>query len=342
MTTVTQIRNQQSQSVTVQDVINKAQAWETEHAPFDRGSKLNLFQFVINEGTGGALVPFSNALEATGPRFMPNSINLSAHALDQLMARVDYPKKLYPRLAGKLNIYNLNWLIQQQGATPVTLRIQDGNLARAVLGGSYAPFDDLEFLQMVAPYLPSNAKVRWEFKDDLTTHLSISFPNTATELVVGDVVEAGIHLSNSEVGIRSVTVAGYVFRLRCSNGQVGSGDGDMFRFRHTGDHDRMGDSIRSSIESTMLESQKVIQLFKKAMQTEIDKPFDFMEKVAKEGDMSQEMFKSVMEGMMNEDYAGTLMNVSMGCSRASQSYSGEESYELQRLSTKVLSLPVGA
>lgn len=318
---------------TLTEVVEKLRGWQTTHQPFDRTSQLNLFQFVIEEGKGGALVPLANGLaEGTS---LP-SIYLKSHALSQYLVRVRYPQDFYNRVPARLNCLNLNWLAQNEPfKRDAMFRMQDGDQARAMLTELYAPIDTLDILMMIEPYL-GGGLVRWHFDDELTFHISISFPNYADEIKKGDIVERGIHISNSEVGLRSVTIAGFLYRLACTNGAITGGDGDSFRFRHVGNADRLREKIQSAVESTKLQVERVVAQFKNALTVKIDEPFSFMERIAKDKAMSQEEYKAALNSfMVAETDKDNLYGVVQAISNAANSVSGERSYELQRIAVDV-------
>jgi hypothetical protein len=236
----------------------------------------------------------------------------------------------------------INYLIQH-GAydKDAMFRLQDNDQMRAFMSGSFEPVDNLELLTMLEPYV-GNGVLRWEYTDELTTHLSISFPSKSTQIKVGDIVEQGIHISNSEVGVRSVTIAGFVYRLKCKNGAIGGGDGDSFRFRHVGDRDRIRQAIEAAIQSVRNEALKITEGFKEALKKRISDPADQIEKIcANEKDMTQEMFKKIIDAYAEGKEGKTMFGVSQAFSRAAQDYKGEDSFMLQKISVKVLSLPPG-
>lgn len=210
-----QLKDSQAAMPTLQEVVEEKADWVKVHTPEDKSTILGLFQFVVNEGTGGALVPLDRRLSIP-------SVDLRPHAMDQLLNRLDFNKRLYQRLPGQLNLLAINWLIQNEKERQALLRIQDGNQCRALLSGQYECYDTLQLLRELVP-LCGDSKVRLAYDDELTFHLSLTFPNTSTEIVHpdgeiwpgedfkrNDIIESGIHISNSEVGLRSVTVAAYV------------------------------------------------------------------------------------------------------------------------------------
>jgi len=323
---------------TLQEVVEEKADWVRVHTPEDKSTILGLFQFVVNEGSGGALVPLDRRLSIP-------AVDLRPHAMDQLLNRLDYNKRLFGRLPGKLNLLALNWLIQNEKERQALLRIQDGNQCRALLSGQYEAFDTLQLLQELVP-LCGGAKVRVAYDDDLTFHLSLTFPDTATELVHpdgeharrNDIIEQGIHISNSEVGLRSVTVAGYVYRLICSNGLIsyGNGEGGMFRFRHTGDSDNLRDRVRSAVESTFLDAQKITAQFQNALNIAISDPATRLQQVVEDNNLSKEDYKAMLDRFMEEPEQN-LFGVVNAITAAARDEEGEKAYELQRIAAKTLS-----
>lgn len=315
---------------TLTEVVQILEQWETEHQPYDRVTRLPIHQFV-QEGQGGALVPMAEA--STLPE-----MHLQDHALGQLLGRMEYPRKLYQRLPTKMNMLALNWLIQN-GAydKDCMLRLINHNQVRALLSSRFAPFDHLELLRLLEPQC-GDGVVRWEHLDDLTLHISISFPQQREEVRVGDVVERGLHVTNSELGVRAVTITGYTMVLKCANGMIGRGDnGDSFRFRHTGSHDRLRGMVSSAVETTMLEAHTITAKLKAALEQEVAQPFEYIERLAKErGDITQDEFKRILTCYMSSDNSDTLYDVAQAISASANVVEGEDRYKLQRFAVDVL------
>jgi len=322
----------QTKVQTVGEIIGQKRNWIEMHEPYDRVGRLPNFQYVV-EGTGGALVPLSTGVEEVNR--LPQ-LTFEQRSLNQLLQRVEYPNKLYDRLPKQLNILNLNWLIQN-GAydKEVLFRIYDEHKVRALMSSKFQPLDDLELLELVAPYC-NEGVVRWWADNELATHVSVSFPNYGVEIRKGDVVEHGIHISNSEVGARSVVIASYVYRLRCLNGQIGGGDEDFFRFRHIGNKNRFQQAVSSAVESAMLGAFRITAQFQDALKKQIDKPFELIESISKNENLTVEQYKATLDAYLNEG-GGTLFDVSQSFSTAAHNFDGDESFALQRVAVRSLS-----
>jgi len=332
------VRRLNQREVAFADVIGEAREWDATHNPFDRTTRLPLFQYIVEEGTGGALVPFKTTdVVPAGHGFSNAAVGLLPHAHGQLLSRLDFAKRTFEKLPEKLQVLNLNWLIQNHYDKEVLLRVIDENKVRALMSADFEPFDDLELLTIAEPYI-GDGTVRWYHTDDQVLHLSITWPNTEEEIRVGDVVQTGLHISNSEVGLRSVTIAGVVWRVKCSNALIGGGEGGgMRRFRHVGNTDKLRDQVAAAIEETKLESTKVLSQFKASLEKAIDDPFNYLERVAKDktNEMSQDDFKAAMDAFLTEP-ENTLFGVTNSLTRAAQGYQGEDKYHLERVAAKVL------
>jgi len=101
------------------------------------------------------------------------------------------------------------------------IRILDGNV-RAFLSDRYRRLDKLELCAAVLPVIREMKNSMIESCEVTPTHLYLKVVNRRlkAEVRVGDVVQAGFIVSNSEVGLGSLRVEPLVFRLVCKNGLV--------------------------------------------------------------------------------------------------------------------------
>lgn len=313
--------------MTYQALVRDLEDWREDHRPHDVVTKLPHYEFSTHNG--GILSPLAQT-----PALRDFALN--EHSLHQMLGRLDFPVRFYNRLPAGLQFQNVNWLVQN-GAyeKDVLLRVQDENRVRALLSGRFESFDHLELLRLLGDFV-GDATVRWQHLDDEVLHLSLSYPNTATEVKVGDVVETGVHISNSEVGMRSVTVCAYVYRLKCSNGVIGRDSGSQYRFRHTGDGDKLRQAVQAAMSDVWMNAQGIVAKYKQALQEMVDRPIDAIESVSKDRGLTQDEFKRVLESF-NEEPGRTRFELSQAFSRAAQVMeSAERSFELQRVAYDVL------
>jgi hypothetical protein len=115
------------------------------------------------------------------------------------------------------------------------LRTLDGGL-RAFLSDRFRPLDNSMIVAAALPVLleqgrEGNLQIASCQITERRMYLQAVFPRLEAEVKVGDPVQAGLILSNSEVGCGSFRVELLIYRLACSNGMI---RGDSFRRHHVG------------------------------------------------------------------------------------------------------------
>ncbi|UZR29045.1 DUF932 domain-containing protein [Methylococcus mesophilus] len=141
----------------------------------------------------------------------------------QIAAHTDIPKKYYDRLLGsapQLLATNVNHWFRDKPARRM-VRTLDGR-ARAFLSDRYRRFDNEDVAESVLPVLLEDRSIQVVSTEvtDLRLYIKALFPKVENEIKVGDPVQAGIVISNSEVGLGSLSVQPLVFRLVCTNGMI--------------------------------------------------------------------------------------------------------------------------
>jgi hypothetical protein len=155
-------------------------------------------------------------------------------AHDQIGARLNIPSKYYDRMrtgAPDLLATNVNTWFRKTPERRM-LRTLGGDL-RAFLSNRYMRTENEEIASIAFPILFDLPNVQIPSCEVTDRRLYIHFVVTGIqgEVKVGDVVQAGGIISNSEVGCGAVSVSGLIWRLRCLNGAK---TGDAFRRAHIG------------------------------------------------------------------------------------------------------------
>ena len=167
-----------------------------------------------------ALIPAPNGgVELTGVNDgMP--LRPTAHA--QLADSLKIPKVYYDRMladAPDLLAANANRWLSTQPARKL-VRTLDGSV-RAILSDSYRPLDNYDLAEAVLPHLHGlNAEV---ISAEVTEHrfyLKAVSPRVIGEVKKGDVIQAGLVISNSETGEGALRVEELDYHLVCLNGMI--------------------------------------------------------------------------------------------------------------------------
>jgi hypothetical protein len=140
----------------------------------------------------------------------------------QLAELAGIPKVYYDRLrdqAPKLFDYNVNhWLSTNTSRRMV--RTLDGH-ARAVLSGKYRPLDNFDLAEAALPLLMERGfeVVSCEITEK-RFFLKVVTPHIQGEVKRGDLVQAGLSISNSEIGEGTLRIDPLLFFLVCTNGMI--------------------------------------------------------------------------------------------------------------------------
>lgn len=147
---------------------------------------------------------------------------INGHAHNQIAQRLEIPKKYYDRMLGehpgllKANVEG--WFRHSPERRMV--RMLDGRV-RAFMSDRYRRLDNLDLMeQAILPTLMDTPGLHFQTAS-LTPellHINVLLPDLQAEIKVGDVVQAGVAIRNSEVGKGSLSVAPRVWRLSCLNG----------------------------------------------------------------------------------------------------------------------------
>ena len=167
--------------------------------------------------------PFGNNvyLQLEGNEIEPLEINQIAHR--QLGAHLKIPVDYYDRMLSQypdLLAQNVNTWLQREPSTRMVRTL--GGTARAFLSNRYRRIDNIEIAKIVLPIIGQMNGAHFESCQITDSRMYLKVVNTRleAEVVPGDIVQAGIIISNSEVGQGSVSIQPLVYRLVCSNGMV--------------------------------------------------------------------------------------------------------------------------
>lgn len=101
------------------------------------------------------------------------------------------------------------------------IRTLDGQV-RAVLSDRYRRLDNFDLAESVLPILQQLPEVKFESVEltDTRMYLKVVTPRLTYEMAPGDIVQAGVAITNSEVGQGTLSVQPLLYRLVCRNGLI--------------------------------------------------------------------------------------------------------------------------
>jgi hypothetical protein len=172
------------------------------------------------ESCGASL--FLRMVDAEGnDRVEPLEVGEIAHR--QIGAYLGIHSKYYNKMleqAPGLLSHNANhWFNREPEERMV--RTLDG-VARAFLSNRYRRIDNYEIASAVLPIIGEMPDARFESCQitENRMYIKVINPRLVTEVVPGDIVQAGLVITNSETGQGAFSVQPLIYRLVCSNGMT--------------------------------------------------------------------------------------------------------------------------
>ena len=157
----------------------------------------------------------------------------------QVASALGIPAKYYDIMQSQkpeLLAQNVNaWLSDRENSYMIrTMDYGEGPMARALLSDRYRRIDNMEIASAVLPLFAGSDQYEVVSSEVTENRLYLKIVNRRLEMAVvpGDIVQAGVMISNSEVGLGSVSVQPLVYRLVCTNGMVVNDMGE--RKNHVG------------------------------------------------------------------------------------------------------------
>ena len=168
---------------------------------------------------------------------------LNDNSLTQLCYKLDigktYINKCLP-ISQELVVHNLSFWLKEVKSRNVMIRTHVGYrdepiTVRAILSDRYKRIDNqLIANKSIDRILNMGAKLQYANYDGDSLNITAVLPKIEGEIAKGDVVQAGITITNNEVGNGSFQVKPFIYRLVCTNGMVAPEYIGQFYAKHVG------------------------------------------------------------------------------------------------------------
>lgn len=286
-------------------------------------------------------------------------------AHQQMAARLNIPFRYYQKMQEEVpNLLDQNintWLNEKPERRMI--RVLDGKV-RAFLSDRYRRLDNLELCAAVLPVIQEIQGSQIESCEVTPTHLYLKVVNrrVKAEVKVGDVVQAGFVVSNSEVGLGSLRVEPLVFRLVCKNGlickdlaqkkyhvgrQVNASDDSAYELYSEAtlaqDDKAFFMKVQDVVRSAVDEAKFMLTVNRMRESTQIPLAHDPVKSVELLADKFQltenergDILRQLFMGGDNSRYG--LVNAVTAASKIAKSY--ERATDLERIGGEILALPI--
>ena len=256
--------------------------------------------------------------------------------------RLRVPYSYLARCPSDLQARNLNYWIEQERKNRDTFFCRfAGNRLRAVFTERYTVIDHMEILsQMVQHGFNPAAEVQYSL-DDTMMVVKVPEYDRAFEVTFGvtrnDEIIPGISFANSEVGILSVCIEAYFYRLICTNGLISKVSSASSRFKHIST--RLLEHFPETLIHVIEDSKRRQGQFMLSTKTTVDNPIDTIAAFSKQFGLSIVETEVVRQSFYLESGA-TMYHIINAFTRAAQepNLSTADAYKLERTGGQILAL----
>jgi hypothetical protein len=204
---------------------------------------------------------------------------------------------------------------------------------RGVLTEKYVRLDNLELFAALSPALSQEYEVDWFALSDESFHLRLHDRRLFREALPGDRLMAGVHIANSEVGKRAVTVDALIYRLVCTNGLIRKVDGKSLLYQR---HIALGKaefalSVQSAVREALAFSAAWLTRLSAAVAHPIPDVEKAIHKIALDWGLTQATEEAVKAAILLEHPSQheTLYGLINGLTGAARSLGADERYTLE-------------
>ena len=202
------------------------------------------------------------------------------------------------------------------------------------LPSRYARLDNAALLDTLLPILSgSRYQVGLCQLTGESFHLRLVDPTIARDVLPGDRLLVGVHIANSEVGLRAVTVDAIVYRLVCSNGLVRRVNSkSLLRQRHLHvSEPRFADLLAQAVQEAVTVAAGFIEQMAAAIRTPVPDPERAITLLGQAWSLSQTTQEQVRFALLAEKPEGTLYALSNALTLVAQRLNPDERFHLETL-----------
>jgi len=215
-----------------------------------------------------------------------------------------------------------------------------GDVLRGVLSSRYARLDNDLLLDCLMPLLPAGFKVDWFSLDENSLHLRLVDPRKPQSVQPGDELLSGIHVGNSEVGCRAVTVDALVYRLLCKNGLIRLVKGRSLMHRRHVSLSASGfkEALERAVLGALEEASCFLEQIRTAARTPVPDVAAVLALLGRQEALSKGFLEAAERSIRAEPSGQqeTVWGLVNGLTRASQSLSPDNRYAVEALAGRLI------
>ncbi|MFH0926926.1 MAG: DUF932 domain-containing protein [bacterium] len=250
--------------------------------------------------------------------------------------RLGIPFQYIERCPVEIQSLNLNYWIKREKNEEMFLRF-DGDEVRAIFTPKYKPVDNFEILEKLDSLGVNPDTLVQCYLDAEFMTLSVPDANKTFFIKDGDQLTPGISISNSEVGLASLSISSFILRLVCTNGLISKVKSFAASFRHIST--KILDHLPKLLTdvSNRVEGQK--KQFQISLESKVNDPISTLNNFNRQFQLGKSE-KEAVEWGWGYEAGDTMFNIINAYTKASQynGLSAESSFNLQSVGGHILEL----
>ena len=248
--------------------------------------------------------------------------------------RLGIPFYYLAKCPPEIQALNMNYWIEKEKNEELFFRF-DGGEVRALFTPKYKPVDNVSVMERLDSlgYGP-DTQVQCSLDSEF---MSLSIPDgNRTFTVNGDRITPGAAISNSEVGLASLSISAFFLRLVCTNGLISKTQVSA-SYRHVST--KILNEFPDVLEKVSYELGEQRLRFLMSVQTPVDDPLSTMASFNRQFQLGKEEQEAV-EWAWPYEQGSSMFNIVNAYTRASQfeGLSAESSYRLQKVGGNILGM----
>jgi len=243
---------------------------------------------------------------------------------------INYLRKCPP----EMQAYNMNYWMKKEKNEELFFRF-DGEEVRAIFTPRYRPVDNFEVLEKLDS-LEYGPETQVQCHLDAEFMLVSILDGNHAFSVNGERMTPGVSISNSEVGIASLSIAAFVLRLICTNGMISKTEVSA-SYRHVSL--KILNEFPKILDNASLELGKQRDQFRLSIESKVDNPLATIESFNRQFQIPEKEREAVEWGW-NQEPGKSMFHVVNAYTRAAQfeGLPAEASFRLMKVGGMVLGM----
>lgn len=273
----------------------------------------------------------------------PRGLELTPWATGQLCQKLNIPTTYFKRCPAHLQDAQVShwlWKMEEAEKEEQWLLRMKGDRVRGILSPRYTKIGHSEIAEILTSVCNPRLKVEWLAVTDESLHLRLVDPTLSRDVLPGDRVIAGIHIGNSEVGKRAVTVDALVYRLVCLNGLIRLVKGrSLLHQRHIHlSSPLLSQALQSALREALVHSTGFMERMHQATKEPVSKEEEVITALSSSWGLSNATSDNVRQALKTEPFGQrtTLYGLVNAFTQTAQSLEPDERYALEVQAGKLL------